>query len=227
MFCFSERLSNYGEPLIGFSEVVKIDENIKEQIRFVLEDDNEVMRAAIAPDSDLDEENKQMNRELIKQHEKILEKVAADGLMSQHELLLVRDANEIHLNDTENLNGHHRQALELDTWLDRMTELSKEEAMKVLEKWLDKDQKTPVRVYRALHTLWEEATPNDAVPAFDESGKCLKCGSRVSFADVTDTVVFVGDEIVKRYDGDITNRNCVRCNHPDQYSDFEHFDEGD
>jgi hypothetical protein len=41
---------------------------------------------------------------------------------------------------------------------------------------------------------------------------------------VTDTLVFVDDEIVKRYDGDITNRNCVRCNHPRQYPDFEHYD---
>jgi hypothetical protein len=227
VFCFFERLSNCGEPLVGFSEVVKIDENIKEQIRFVLEDDNEIMRAAIGPDSDLDKENKQMNRELIELHEKILAKLDTGELLSQHELQLIRDANEIHPNDTANLNGHHKQALELDTWLDRMIELSKDAAMKILERWLDKDQKTPVRVYRALHTLWEEATPNSVVPAFDGRGKCLRCGSKVSFADVTDTVVFAGDEIVKRYDGDITNRNCVRCNHPKQYPDFQHFDEGD
>ena len=61
---------------------------------------------------------------------------------------------------------------------------------------------------------------------FDKAGKCLKCGSRVSFADVTDTAVFVGDEIVKRFDGDTTNRNCVRCTYPKQYCDFAHFDEG-
>ena len=60
--------------------------------------------------------------------------------------------------------------------------------------------------------------------AFDEGGKCIKCGSRVSFADVTDTLVFVGDEIVKRYDGDITNRSCVRCNYPEQYGDYEVYD---
>jgi len=56
-------------------------------------------------------------------------------------------------------------------------------------------------------------------------GKCLKCGSRVSFADVIDTIVFVGDEIVKRCDGGITNRNCVRCNYPEQYADYEEHDE--
>jgi hypothetical protein len=60
--------------------------------------------------------------------------------------------------------------------------------------------------------------------AFDESGRCKKCGSKVSFADVTDTLVFVGDEIVKRYDGDIINRNCVRCTYPKQYPDYEDYD---
>jgi len=206
---------------------MKIDKKIKEQIRFVLEDDNEVMLAAINPDSDLDDENKQMNRELIARHNEILNKLDRDQLPNQEDLQLIRDANEIHLNDIANLNGHHEQALELDTWLDNMMELSKDQATKILEQWLDRYPKTSAKVYRALHTLWEEATPNDVYPTFDEQGRCLKCGSKVSFADVTDTVVFVGDEIVKRYDGDITNRNCVRCNHPKQYPDFQHFDEGD
>ncbi len=62
--------------------------------------------------------------------------------------------------------------------------------------------------------------------AFDDKGKCLKCGSRVSFADVTDTIVYVGDEIVKRHDGDITNRNCVWCVCPERYGEYEHYDEG-
>ena len=64
-----------------------------------------------------------------------------------------------------------------------------------------------------------------AKQAFDDEGKCLKCGSRVSLADVTDTIVFVGDEIVKRHDGDITNRNCVRCSYPERYREFKHYDE--
>ena len=42
-----------------------------------------------------------------------------------------------------------------------------------------------------------------AKKAFDDEGKCLKYGSRVSFADATDTIVFVDDE-------GIVNRNCVR-----------------
>jgi hypothetical protein len=203
-----------------------MNQAIKEQIKFVLEDDNELMTAALG--GDLDEENKQMNRELIQKHEKIMATLEKNELLSQEDLQLIRDANEIHLNDSENIAGHHKQAVELNDWLEKMTELNKEEAMKILEEHLDKDSHTPAKVYRALHTLWEEATPNDIVKehVFDEKGKCLKCGSRVSFADVTDTLVFVDDEIVKRYDGDITNRNCVRCNYPGQYPDYEDYDKG-
>ena len=198
---------------------------VEKHVRFVLEDDNEVMSGALT--GDLDEENKRMNRELIKRHEAILAKLDNGETFSQADLQLIRDANEVHVNDGANLNGHHRQAVKLDRWLDHMMELDKDKAMQILEGWLDKDARTPARVYRALHALWEEATPNDvaAGPVFDDEGRCLKCGSKVAFADVTDTVVFVGDEIVKRYDGDITNRNCVRCNHPKQYSDFAHYDD--
>jgi hypothetical protein len=206
-----------------------MNRTIREQIRFVLEDDNEVMGTALAPGSDLDEENKQMNRELIKRHEKILAKLDKNEVLSQEDLQLVRAANEIHLNDEDNLNERHKEAIELDEWLDLMMELSAKQAFEILEKHLHDDSHTPAIVFRALHTLWEEITPNDVVekPAFDNKGKCLKCGSRVSFADVTDTVVFVGDEVIKRYDGDITNRNCVRCTYPRQYDDFKHFDDGD
>ncbi len=206
-----------------------MNRTIKRQIVFVLEDDNEVMTAALDPDSDLDEENKRLNRLLIKRHAAILSKIERGQPLTQEDFVLIRDANEIHVNDALNLNGRHRQAMALNEWLDNMIELSKEQAMKILEDHLDKDVHTPARVYRALHTLWEEATPNDVAtePGFDEAGKCLKCGGKVSFADVTDTVVFVGDEIVKRYDGDITNRNCVRCTYPDRYRDLEHFDRDD
>jgi len=173
---------------------------MEEQISFVLEDDNEVMTAALAAsESDLDAENKQMNRELIKKHETIIAKVEKGKLPTQTELQLIRDANEIHLSDKDNLNGRHEQAEKLNDWLDRITEFSKNQAIKILEQYLDKDPHTPVKVYRALHTLWEEATPNDTAekPVFDDKGKCHKCGSKVSFADVTDTLVFVGDEIMK------------------------------
>lgn len=201
-----------------------MEEKIKQQILFVLSDDNEIMTAAL--DSNLDEENKRMNRELIKKHEAIIGKVKNNKQLSQENLQLIRDANEIHLNDAGNINGHYKQAVELDNWLDLMTELSAKEAFDILEKHLHKNTKTPTIVFRALHTLWEEITPNDVIdkPAFDKKGKCLKCGSRVSFADVTDTLVIIGDETVKRYDGDITNRNCVRCTYPKQYPEYEEYD---
>ena len=206
--------------------VMQMDGKMKKYIVFVLEDDNEVMRAAIEPDSDLDAANKQMNRELIKKHRAIIEKVKNNKLPSQQDLQLIRDANEVHLNDADNISGCHKQAVELDNWLDLMTELSAKEAFDILEKHLHKDSKTPAIVFRALHTLWEEITPDGAPtkPAFNDKGKCLKCGSRVSFADVTDTLVIIGDETVKRYDGDITNRNCVRCTYPEQYEDYKEYD---
>ena len=50
-----------------------MDRAIKKHIRFVLQDDSEVMSAALT--GDLDEENKRMNRELIKRHEAILTKL--------------------------------------------------------------------------------------------------------------------------------------------------------
>lgn len=204
-----------------------MDEEIRKQIVFVLEDDNEVMTAALDSESGLDEENKEMNKELIKKHEAILSRVEKAEQLTGEYLDLIRDANEIHLNDVDNLQEHHQQAVALNEWLDKMTELTKEQAMKILEEHLDKDFQTPAKVYRALHTLWEESTPNDVVaePAFDDEGKCLKCGSRVSFADVRDTIVFVGDEIVKRHDGDISNRNCVRCTYPERYPAYKDCDE--
>jgi hypothetical protein len=188
-----------------------MDEQIKQQIRFVL-----------------DTENRRLNRQLIDRHEQILAKLDRNEALSQEDLVLVREANEIHVNDSLDLGSHHQEALALEEWLDQRAALSQEEAMEILEQWLDKSLDTPARVYRALHALWEEATPDGAVSeaAFDGEGRCLKCGSRVSLADVTDTVVFVGDEMVKRYDGDITNRNCVRCAYPQQYVDYEDCDEG-
>ena len=206
----------------------RLPKRLKEHARFVLEDDNEVMAAALHPSSNLDEENKQMNRELIKEHEKVIAKINKRENLSKKDLDLIRDANEIHLNDVTNFQDHHNQAVELNKWLDKQAgELSKNEAMKILEKHLDKDKNTPPIVYRALHNLWEEATPNGIIvekTAFDKEGKCRKCGSKVSFADETNTVIYVGNEIVKNRPGDITNRNCVRCTYPKQYKEHEHHD---
>ena len=144
-----------------------MDKETKKQILFVLEDDNEVMAAAL--DSNLDEENKQMNRELIKKHEAIITKVEKNEKLTQEDLLLIRDANEIHLNDEADVQEHHQQAVALNEWLDKITELTKEQAMKILEEHLDRDSQAPAKVYRALHTLWEEATPDDVVkePVFE------------------------------------------------------------
>jgi hypothetical protein len=200
---------------------------IEKYIRFVIENGNEVMLATLS--SDLAEANEETRQGSINRHEEVLAKLDNGQALSQEDLQLIRDANSIHLNDSDNLDGYHEQAVELDCWLDGMTELDKEGATQILEQWLDRDQHTPVQIYRALHTLGEEPTPNDVVDesVFDDEGRCLKCGSKVSFADVADTVVFVGDEIVKRHDGDIINRNCVRCTYPEQYPDLEHNDDED
>lgn len=202
-----------------------MDPAIKEQILFVLDDDNEVMASAL--DSDLDQENKRMNRRLIARHNRITAKVEKGQELSWDELLLVEDANEIHLNDRGNLNGRHEQAKMLAAWIKEQTKRTIRQAVEVIEKQLDGQANTPASVYRALHVLWEEATSSDrkAVRAFADDGRCLKCGSKVSLADVADTLVYVGEEIVKRYDGDITNRNCVRCTYPWLYPDWRQHDE--
>ena len=126
---------------------------INEQIIFVLEDDNEVMSAAVEPGSDLDEDNKQMNRDLIKEHDRIIEKVEKGEQLTQHDLQLIRDANEIHVNDEANISGHHARAIELDHWLDLMNEMPAKQAFEILEKHLDKGSHTPAIVLRALHIL--------------------------------------------------------------------------
>jgi hypothetical protein len=125
--------------------VMKMNEDIKETIRFVLADDNEGMRAAIEPDSDLDPVNKQMNRELIQKHEQILAKLDRDEALSQDDLVLIRDANEIHVNDSLDLGEHHRQALALEEWLAHMMEIDRQTAMRILKQWLHRDSHTPAR----------------------------------------------------------------------------------
>ena len=56
--------------------------------------------------------------------------------------------------------------------------------------------------------------------------RCNKCGSTVFLVDETITHLEVGGEIGKQVgDGDLHNRNCVRCTYPWQYKDFEHLDE--
>jgi hypothetical protein len=59
---------------------------------------------------------------------------------------------------------------------------------------------------------------------FDEEGRCKKCGSKISFADSTDTVIYCGNEIIKTHPGDIVNRNCVRCTYPKAYPEFKEYE---
>jgi hypothetical protein len=122
-----------------------MNKEIRRQIVFVLEDDNEIM--AVALNSDLDAQNKQMNRELIKKHEKILAKLDKSKLLSEEDLQFVRDANEMHLNDEDNLNGRHKEAVELNKWLDVMMELTAKQAFEILEKHLHDYSHTPAVVF--------------------------------------------------------------------------------
>lgn len=92
---------------------IKLIKELKEMAIFVLEDDNEVMLAALDKYSDLDKENKQMNRELIKEHKLIISKLEKNKELTKEDLVLIRDANEIHFNDTDNYNGHNKKAIEL------------------------------------------------------------------------------------------------------------------
>jgi len=92
---------------------MKLNE-LKDMAIFVLEDDNSVMTSALDPDSDLDEENKEMNRELIEDHRKIINKLENDEELTKDDLILIQDANEIHVNDEINLNEHHEQAVKLE-----------------------------------------------------------------------------------------------------------------
>jgi hypothetical protein len=96
-----------------------MNKEIEEHIIFVLEDDNEIMHSALDKDSGLDEENKQMNRDLIDRHEQIIKAVEYSEVLSNEDLQLIMDANEIHYNDTENLAGHHDMAEKLKDWLDK------------------------------------------------------------------------------------------------------------
>ena len=83
----------------------------------MLSDDNEVMTAALDADSGLDDENKEMNSQLIAEHEKIVKKVERGQDLTGKDLVLIRDANEIHINDEEDINGRYKHAVTLGRWL--------------------------------------------------------------------------------------------------------------
>jgi hypothetical protein len=57
--------------------------------------------------------------------------------------------------------------------------------------------------------------------------RCKKCGSQIFLVDETITHLEIAGEIVKELgSGDLHNRNCLRCTHPDIYEDYKHLDEG-
>lgn len=56
--------------------------------------------------------------------------------------------------------------------------------------------------------------------------KCEKCGSRVFLVDETITHLEVDGETVKELgSGDLHDRNCLRCSHPELYEDFKGYEE--
>lgn len=56
--------------------------------------------------------------------------------------------------------------------------------------------------------------------------RCKKCGSRVFFVDETITLLQIDGQIGKQLgDGNLHNRNCVRCAYPELYENYRHFDE--
>ena len=55
---------------------------------------------------------------------------------------------------------------------------------------------------------------------------CKKCGSKVFLVDETITHLEIDGEIVKQLgSGDLHNKNCLRCTHPDIHEDYKHLDE--
>ncbi|MDO8303280.1 MAG: hypothetical protein Q7T18_08565 [Sedimentisphaerales bacterium] len=99
-------------------KVIDVNEQIKKQIIFALEDDNEVMSSII--NSDLHEVDKQMSRQLIKQHKAIINKIEKGQHLTQEELQLVWDANTIHAYNAADYNEHYLAAVALNDWLDTM-----------------------------------------------------------------------------------------------------------
>ena len=55
--------------------------------------------------------------------------------------------------------------------------------------------------------------------------KLLKSKILMEMVDVTDAIMFVGNEIVKKHDVDIANRNCVRFSCPERYGEYDDYDE--
>jgi hypothetical protein len=57
--------------------------------------------------------------------------------------------------------------------------------------------------------------------------RCAKYGSQIFLVDETITHLKINGELVKELGtGDLHNRNCLRCAHPEIYDDYAHLDEG-
>ena len=55
--------------------------------------------------------------------------------------------------------------------------------------------------------------------------RCTRYGSRIFLIDETITHLDIDGEIVKKLgSGDLHNRNCLKCKHPEIYKDYKHLD---
>lgn len=88
---------------------------IEETMCRSLEDDVEVMTSAL--DSDLDAENKRLNSLLIKKQKEVIKKIKTGKTLSKDDKKIIKDANEIHVNDESDFCGFHNDALDLDVYL--------------------------------------------------------------------------------------------------------------
>jgi len=65
----------------------------------------------------------------------------------------------------------------------------------------------------------------DEVIQMSKPNRCKRCGSRIFFVDETCTYLEVDGEIIKQLgDGDLNNRNCVRCTYPELYREYNNYD---
>jgi len=90
---------------------------IKKHIRVILEEENRVMSDALNNNT----ANKQIIQNMLQRNKDVLTRLDKDCL-SQEDLQLIRDANDIYLNDHESLADHYEEIVGLDRWLDTMTE---------------------------------------------------------------------------------------------------------
>ena len=56
--------------------------------------------------------------------------------------------------------------------------------------------------------------------------RCKKCGSQIFLVDETITHLEIDGEIVNELGtGDLHNRSCLKCTHPNLYEDYKHLDD--